>query len=51
MLETLQLVNDNEFQTVKLETVELTAQIESGRLTAAIEKAMPTVAEARPVMW
>lgn len=48
MLETLQLVNDNEFQTVKLETVELTAQIESGRLTAAIEKAMPTVAEARP---
>ena len=33
---------------MKLETVELTAQIESGRLTAAIEKAMPTVAEARP---
>ncbi len=48
MLETLQLLNDNEFQAVNLDTVEITAQIEAGRRTAVIEKAAPTVAEALP---
>lgn len=48
LLETLQLVIDNEFQAIKLETVEVTAQIEAGRRTATIEKAKPTVVEAHP---
>ncbi|NMB47012.1 MAG: hypothetical protein GX998_11470 [Firmicutes bacterium] len=47
-LETLQLVVDNEFQAIKLDTVEISAQIEAGRRTAALEKAKPTVTEAHP---
>lgn len=48
VLETLQLLNDNEFQAIKLDSVEITAQIEGARRTAFIEKATPTVAEALP---
>lgn len=48
LLETLQLVIDNEFQEIKLESVEITAQMEAGRRTATIERAKPTVSQAHP---
>ncbi|NLY51931.1 MAG: hypothetical protein GX063_03380 [Firmicutes bacterium] len=46
LLETLQLLVNNEFQEVKLDALEITAQVEQERRTAVIEKATPTVAEA-----
>ncbi|NLA58044.1 MAG: hypothetical protein GX855_03955, partial [Firmicutes bacterium] len=47
LLETLQLLVNNEFQEVKVNTVEITAQVEEERRTAVIEKATPTVTEAQ----
>ena len=47
-LEALQLLIDNEFQAIKLDTVEITAQMETSRRTATIEKAKPTVTQAYP---
>ena len=47
-LETLQLLIDNEFQAIRLDTVEITAQMETNRRTATIEKAKPTVNQAYP---
>jgi len=41
-------VIDNEFQEIKLESVEITAQMEAGRRTATIERAKPTVSQAHP---
>ena len=46
LLETLQLLVNNEFQEVKLDSLEITAQVEQERRTAVIEKATPTVSEA-----
>lgn len=48
LLEMLQLLVENEFQEIGLESVELTAQIEEERRTATIEKASPTVTEVKP---
>ncbi|HHV93848.1 MAG TPA: hypothetical protein GXX47_04830 [Firmicutes bacterium] len=47
LLETLQILVNNEFQEVKVKTLEVTAQVEQERRTAVIEKATPTVAQAR----
>jgi hypothetical protein len=46
LLETLQLLVNNEFQEVTLQALEITAQVEQERRTAVIEKATPTVSEA-----
>ena len=47
-LETLHLLNDNEFQAIDIEAIEINAQVEAARRTAFIEKAVPAVAEAFP---